>query len=98
MIHLPESTPEHLIKFHNTEEAQMNYCRSIGCHYNCLHCVNFSESIPIPTTMPIKEKISQVRVTPTKYDNLSKIATNKGYKRNDHPLWDYIVNKLIDGE
>jgi len=48
--------------------------------------------------MPIKEKISQVRVTPTKYDNLSKIATNKGYKRNDHPLWDYIVNKLIDGE
>jgi hypothetical protein len=97
MIHLPESTPEHLIKFHNTEEAQMNYCRSIGCHYNCLHCVNFSESIPTPTTMPIKEKISQVRVTPTKYDNLAQKALNKGFKKHNHVLWDYIIEKFTKG-
>ena len=97
MIHLPESTPEHLIKFHNTEEAQMNYCRSIGCCYNCEHCVNYSESIPIPTTMPIKEKISQVRVTPTKYDNLAQKALNKGFKKHDHVLWDYIIEKFTKG-
>ena len=97
MIYLPESTPEHLIKFHNTEEAQMTYCRSIGCHYNCEHCVNYSESIPIPTTMPIKEKISQVRVTPTKYDNLAQKALNKGFKKHDHVLWDYIIEKFTKG-
>ena len=97
MIHLPESTPEHLIKFHSTEEAQMNYCRSIGCYYNCLHCVNYSESIPIPTTMPIKEKISQVRLTPGKYDNLAQKALNKGFKKHEHPLWDYIIEKFTKG-
>ena len=90
--------PKHLIKLMPTEAEQYAYCKSIGCYFECEWCVGYSESIPVPTTMPIKEKISQVRVTPTKYDNLSKIATNKGYKRNDHPLWDYIVNKLIDGE
>tara|TARA_R100001463_G_scaffold96959_1_gene151403 strand:+ start:470 stop:757 length:288 start_codon:yes stop_codon:yes gene_type:complete len=79
--------------------AQLKYCSENNCP-DCTYCLCSSDMLRFttPITMPIKEKISQVRVTPTKYDNLSKIATNKGYKRNDHPLWDYIVNKLIDGE
>ena len=95
MIHLPESTPEHLIKLQPTEAKQYAYCESIGCYYNCEHCVNYSESMPIPTNKPIKEKISQARLTPAKYDNLSKRIANKPKRaRHEHPLFDYIIEKF----
>jgi len=89
--------PKHLIKLMPTEAEQYAYCKSIGCYFECEWCVGYSESIPVPTTMPIKEKISQVRVTPTKYDNLAQKALNKGYKKHDHVLWDYIIEKFTKG-
>ena len=86
--------PEHLIKLMPTEAEQYAYCKSIGCYFECEWCVGYSESIPTPTTMPIKEKISKVRVTPTKYDNLAQKALDKGYKKHDHSQWDYIIEKF----
>ena len=93
-----------LIKEHLDENgrpdpvAQLKYCHEQGCP-DCTYCLCSSDMLryTIPTTMPVKEKISQVRVTPTKYDNLSKIATNKGYKKHDHLLWDYIIEKFTKG-
>ena len=89
-----KETPKHLIKFHDTEAEQYAYCESIGCYFNCEHCVNYSESIPLPTKKPIKEKIIETRLEPTKWDNLSKKATNKPIKKHDHPLYDLIIEKF----
>ena len=86
-----KETPKHLIKFHDTEAEQYAYCESIGCYFNCEHCVNYSESIPLPTKKPIKERILKSEHTPTKWDNLSKKATNKPDYKHDHPLYELIL-------
>ena len=65
-----KETPKHLIKFHDTEAEQYAYCESIGCCFNCEHCVNYSESIS--TNKPIKERILKTEHIPTKFDSLSK--------------------------
>ena len=78
--------------------AQLKYCSENNCP-DCTYCLCSSDMLryTTPTTMPIKEKISQVRVTPTKYDNLAQKALNKGFKRHDHLLWDYIIEKFTKG-
>ena len=91
-----KETPKHLIKLMPTEAEQYTYCESIGCYFNCEHCVNYSESIP--TKKPIKEKIIKTEHIPTKWDNLSKKAINKPIKKHDHPLYDLIVELFTKGE
>ena len=89
-------TPKHLIKFHDTESEQYAYCESIGCCFNCEHCVNYSESIS--TNKPIKERILKTEHIPTKFDSLSKKAINKPIKKHDHPLYNLIVELFTKGE
>lgn len=96
MIHLPEPTPKHLIKFQDTESKQYAYCKSIGCYFGCIHCISYSESNPVPTTMPIKEKIIKTDTNPGKYDNLAKKCTNKAHYDHDHPLFSYILEVFTD--
>ena len=93
-----KETPKHLIKLMPTEAEQYAYCESIGCYFNCEHCVNYSESIPLPTKKPIKEKIIETRVEPTKWDNLVKKAIKKPIKKHEHPLYDLIVELFTKGE
>ena len=88
---------QHLIKFHDTEEAQMSYCKSIGCYFECEWCVGYSESIPKRVEYPKKAKIIETKVEVSKFDNLAQKALNKGYKKHEHPLWDYIIEKFTKG-
>ena len=92
-------TPKHLIKFHDTEAEQYAYCESIGCCFNCEHCVNYSESIPLPTKKPIKGRILiKSEHIPTKFDSLAKKATNKPIYKHDHPLYELILKLFSKGE
>jgi len=88
---------QHLIKFQDTESKQYAYCKSIGCYFDCEHCVAYSESMPIPTTMPIKKDIIQTKVKGTKFDNLAQNAINKTYEPHNHPLYEYIIKKFTKG-
>ena len=87
---------QHLIKYHDTEEAQMSYCKSIGCYYECEWCVGYSESIP--KLVPYKKaKIIETKVQVSKFDNLAQKALAKGFKKHDHVLWEYIIEKFTKG-
>jgi len=91
---------QHLIKYHDTEDAQMSYCKSIGCYFECEWCVGYSESIPKLVEYPKKTKIIETKVEVleiSKFDNLAQKALEKGYKKHDHPLWDYIIEKFTKG-
>ena len=91
-----KETPKHLIKLMPTEAEQYAWCESIGCYFNCEHCVNYSESIP--TKKPIKEIIIETRLEPTQWDNLAKKATNKPTYRHEHPLYNLIIELFTKGE
>ena len=91
-----KETPKHLIKLMPTEAEQYTYCESIGCYFNCEHCVNYSESIP--TNKPIKEKIIKTEHIPTKFDSLAKNITNKPIKKGQHELYDLILKLFTKGE
>jgi len=86
---------QHLIKFHDTEEAQMSYCKSIGCYFECEWCVGYSESMPKRVEYPKKAKIIETKVQVSeisKFDNLAKkIASAKDYPNCDHPLLSEIL-------
>ena len=91
-----KETPKHLIKLMPTEAEQYTYCESIGCYFNCEHCVNYSESIP--TNKQIKEKIIKTEHIPTKFDSLAKNITNKPIKKGQHELYDLILKLFTKGE
>ena len=91
-----KETPKHLIKLMPTEAEQYAWCESIGCYFNCEHCVNYSESIPIKK--PIKEKIIKTEHIPTKFDSLAKNITNKPIKKGQHELYDLILKLFTKGE
>ena len=95
-----------LIKEHLDENgrpdpvAQLKYCHEQGCP-DCTYCLCASDMLPyIKTTTkkPIKEKIIETRVEPTKWDNLSKKAIKKPIKKHEHPLYDLIVELFTKGE
>jgi hypothetical protein len=86
--------PEHLIKLMPTESEQYEYCRSISCYFECEHCVAYSESTPILTTMPIKKDIIQTKVKGSKFDNMAQNVINKSYEDHNHPLFSYILKKF----
>ena len=49
---------------------------------------------------PKKAKIIKTKVEVSeisKFDNLAQKALAKGYKKHDHPLWDYIIEKFTKG-
>jgi len=73
---------------------QILLCESVGC-IECSECIGafYSKYGNSPKT-PQKTKIIETKVEATKYDNLAKKCTNKGYKRHDHPLYDYIIEKF----
>jgi len=85
---------QHLIKYHDTEEAQMSYCKSIGCYYECEWCVGYSESIP--KLVPYKKaKIIETKPKSTEFDNLAQnLVKTKEYGDFDHPLWKSIIEKF----
>ena len=84
------------IKYHNTEEAQMAYCKSIGCYYQCEWCVGYSESMPKLVKYPKKAKIIETKVEANKFNNLvQNIAKNKKYGDFDHPLYKDILRLFI---
>jgi len=92
--------PEHLIKLMPTEAEQYAYCRSISCYFECEWCVGYSESMPKRVEYPKKAKIIKTKVEVleiSKFDNLAQKALAKGYKKHDHPLWDYIIEKFTKG-
>ena len=91
-----KETPKHLIKLMPTEAEQYAWCESIGCYFNCEHCVNYSESIP--TNKQIKEKIIKTEHIPTKFDSLAKNITNKPIKKGQHELYDLILKLFTKGE
>ena len=78
--------------------AQLKYCSENNCP-DCTYCLCSSDMLRFttPTTMPIKEKIIKTDTNPTKYDNLAQKALNEGYKKHEHPLWDYIIEKFTKG-
>ena len=83
---------QHLIKYHDTEEAQMSYCKSIGCFYECEWCVGYSESIP--KLVPYKKaKIIETKVEANKFDNLAKKVAN--VEDFDHPLYKDVVRLFL---
>ena len=86
---------QHLIKYHDTEEALMSYCKSIGCYYECEWCVGYSESIP--KLVPYKKaKIIETKPKSTEFDNLvQNIAKTKKYGDFDHPLYKDILRLFI---
>ena len=66
---------EHLIKYHDTEEAQMSYCKSIGCFYECEWCVGYSESMP--KLVPYKKaKIIETNVEANEFDSLVHLLSS----------------------
>jgi len=89
--------PKHLIKLMPTEAEQYAYCKSIGCYFECEWCVGYSESMPKRVEYPKKAKIIETKVEVSKFDNLAQKALNKGYKKHEHPLWDYIIEKFTKG-
>ena len=93
--------PKHLIKLMPTEAEQYAYCRSISCFFECEFCVGYSESMPPykgeTKKHPKKAKIIETKVEVSKFDNLAQKALNKGFKKHDHPLWDYIIEKFTKG-
>ncbi len=75
------------IKYHDTEEAQMAYCKSIGCFFECEWCVGYSESMP--KLVPYKK--AKIIKTKNKWDKLEwdKLAqgvTHKPTDPDEHPL------------
>jgi len=86
---------QHLIKYHDTEEAQMAYCKSIGCYYECEWCVGYSESMP--KLVPYKKaKIIETKVEVSKFDNLAKkVVKTKEYGDFDHPLYKDVVRLFL---
>ena len=95
-----------LIKEHLDENgrpdpvAQLKYCHEQGCP-DCTYCLCASDMLPYiktPTKKPIKEKIIETRVEPTKWYNLSKKAIKKPIKKHEHPLYDLIVELFTKGE
>ena len=79
---------QHLIKYHDTEEAQMSYCKSIGCYYECEWCVGYSESMP--KLVPYKKaKIIETKVEVSKFDVLAKKVAN--VEDFNHPLYKEIL-------
>ena len=95
-----------LIKEHLDENgrpdpvAQLKYCHEQGCP-DCGYCLCASDMIPYiktPTKKPIKEKVIETRLEPTKWDNLSKKATNKPTYRHEHPLYHLILELFTKGE
>ena len=86
---------QHLIKYHDTEEAQMSYCKSIGCFYECEWCVGYSESMP--KLVPYKKaKIIETNVEANEFDSLvQNISKNKKYGDFDHPLYKHILRLFI---
>ena len=95
-----------LIKEHLDENgspdpvAQLKYCSENNCP-DCTYCLCASDMLPYiktPTKKPIKEKIIETRVEPTKWDNLSKKAIKKPIKKHEHPLYDLIVELFTKGE
>tara|TARA_R100001463_G_scaffold64262_2_gene117369 strand:+ start:3791 stop:4063 length:273 start_codon:yes stop_codon:yes gene_type:complete len=86
---------QHLIKYHDTEEAQMAYCKSIGCYYECEWCVGYSESMP--KLVPYKKaKIIETKVEANEFDNLAQnVVKTKKYGDFDHPLYKEILRLFI---
>jgi len=86
---------QHLIKYHDTEEAQMSYCKSIGCYYECEWCVGYSESMP--KLVPYKKaKIIETKVEANKFDNLAQnVVKTKKYGDFDHPLYKDILRLFL---
>ena len=79
---------QHLIKYHDTEEAQMSYCKSIGCFYECEWCVGYSESMP--KLVPYKKtKIIETKVEANKFHNLAQNVAN--VEDFNHPLYKEIL-------
>ena len=78
--------------------GQLKYCSENNCP-DCTYCLCSSDMLRFttPTTMPIEEKIIKTDTNPTKYDNLAQKALNKGFKKHDHVLWDYIIEKFTKG-
>ena len=97
----PSTIKEHLDENGKADPvAQLEYCDSVDCP-DCYYCVWASYMLPYiktPTKKPIKEKIIETRVEPTKWDNLSKKAINKPIKKHEHPLYDLIVELFTKGE
>ena len=95
MIVLQEWTmpKQHLIKYHDTEEAQMAYCKSIGCYYQCEWCVGYSESMPKLVKYPKKTKIIETKVEANKFDVLAKKVAN--VEDFNHPLYHEILRLFI---
>ena len=95
MIVLQEWTmpKQHLIKYHDTEEAQMSYCKSIGCYYQCEWCVGYSESMPKLVKYPKKTKIIETKVEANKFDNLAKKVAN--VEDFNHPLYKDVVRLFL---
>ena len=92
--------PKHLIKLMPTEAEQYAYCKSIGCYFECEWCVGYSESMPKRVEYPKKAKIIETKVEVSeisKFDNSAQKALAKGYKKHDHPLWYYIIEKFTKG-
>jgi len=92
--------PKHLIKLMPTEAEQYAYCKSIGCYFECEWCVGYSESMPKRVEYPKKAKIIETKVQVSeisKFDNLAQKALAKGFKKHEHPLWDYIIEKFTKG-
>ena len=84
---------QHLIKYHDTEEAQMSYCKSIGCYYQCEWCVGYSESMPKLVKYPKKTKIIETKVEANKFDNLAKKVAN--VVDFNHPLYKDVVRLFL---
>ena len=84
---------QHLIKYHDTEEAQMSYCKSIGCYYECEWCVGYSESMPKLVKYPKKAKIIETKVEANKFDNLAKKVAN--VEDFNHPLYKDVVRLFL---
>jgi hypothetical protein len=76
--------------------AQLKYCSENNCP-DCTYCLCSSDMLRFtkPTKKkPIKAKIIETKVEVSKFDNLAQKALDKGYKKHDHPLWDYIIEKF----
>ena len=76
---------------------QILLCESVGCT-GCSECIGafYSKYGNSPKTPTKQKEIIKTSHEPTRFDTLSKNAINKPKRaRHEHPLFDYIIEKLI---